>query len=341
MSSLTLESDVGPAAASHADRCLLCKGASRPWLEVPGDWRKPSLAGAFLLRWCDACGFGFLANRPAPEVLAEHYRLDAYYTHSDPQSADKRGRLWDRLRVRAAWSADHGLTTELDGSQLAAYGVSESGRVCDLGCGTGGLLMRLARAGYLVTGIEPDESARRVVAEAGLRVLPGSAELLPSAAERGSFDAVTMMHVLEHCLDPATALRNASELAAPGGLVVVETPNNACEGMRRAGPTWRWLDVPRHLNFFTPQSLQRLAADVGLEVVAVQYSGYTRQFLPDWIAEEREIRRRLKAMRAEFELPPVAGSRQALLLLATTWRAGDETKYDSVRVVGRKPREKS
>lgn len=340
MSSSILAFEPMPHPADAVQQaCLFCDGATRPWLALPGDWRKPSLRRPFELRWCERCDFGFLSNRPAPEALADHYRLDAYYTHLDPQALGRSQGLFDRLRVRAAWSVDHGLRKELDGDAIAARGIATGGRVCDVGCGNGGLMVRLAKAGYVVTGIEPDENARRVVAESGLRVVAGSAEHLPVATAAERFDAVTMMHVLEHCLDPASAVRNVAGLLADGGLLFVETPNNACEGVRLARETWRWLDVPRHVNFFTTHSLQAVCRSAGLEIVDVEYTGYTRQFQAEWIAEEQEIRRRLIELEPAIDaVLPIVGRAQAVGLLWKSWNLPAARKYDSVRVIARKPR---
>src|SRR5262249_11638886 len=143
---------------------------------------------------------------------------------------------------------------ELDDAWLRAR-VPPGARACDLGCGSGDLLTRLARLGHEVVGAEPDPAAREVVRGKGHRVLAGTAEELPEEIRGGRHDLVVMSHVLEHCLDPKRAVANAAGLLAEGGLLVIETPNNDARGLGRAGVLWPWLDVPRHLNFFTSRSL--------------------------------------------------------------------------------------
>src|SRR5690554_1503550 len=182
---------------------------------------------------------------------------------------------------------------------------------------------------------EPDSRSRAEAAARGITALEGTAEDLPAEVLARRFDITTFMHVLEHCLDPKKALAQAAGLLNEGGRIVIEVPNNAALGLRQAGAFWRWLDVPRHLNFFTETSLRSLVAQAGLEVVRCDYDGYTRQFLPDWIADEARIEAALKGQR----VTPAWRSRhlgRALRLLARTALARPARKYDSVRLVCRR-----
>jgi len=324
--------------------CGLCGGPMRPWMFVPGDWRRPGVRESHALAWCDACDFGGLTPRPSGSEIAAFYDVDEYYTHERPRDVKGAGDWFARLLVRLAWRRDRGVESEIDGATLGRYGIRPPATVCDVGCGNGGLLGRLAASGYDVAAIEPDAGARTIVEAAGYRVYAGSAEALPEELADTQFDVVTMGHVLEHCLDPQAAVANIARLLAPGGHFVVETPNNACYGAKRAGIAWRWLDVPRHLNFFTPESLRAVCEQAGLTVRAVEFTGYTRQFAPDWLDDERRIEARLSAFLRSAETAPGKmrrPSRRSLAaacgLLAATCSAADSLKYDSVRVVACKP----
>lgn len=341
MSQANLVADSLPLAAAAADAvatCPLCGSRARPWLTVPGDWRKPRVARSFPLVWCDVCRYGHVSPRPDVAELASFYDVDDYYTHHAPRTRDERRPLFERLRIALAWRADRRRLWGLTPAAVEHYGVRPPAKLCDIGSGNGGLLRRMAAAGFDVVGIEPyAEAVRSAIAE-GLRVVRGSAEAIPLELSGESFDAVTMMHVLEHTLDPAAAVAGAVELLAPGGTFFVETPNQACRGAQAAGIAWRWLDVPRHLNFFTPDSLRLICERAGLEVVGVEYTGYIRQFDDEWIADEQEIHRRLTAFADPdcTPLPPRNNAWRAALLLAQTCFASDDAKYDSVRVVARK-----
>ncbi|MBL8828559.1 MAG: methyltransferase domain-containing protein [Planctomycetaceae bacterium] len=337
MTSITLTEQRAPQGLDNLRGCPMCGGLGQPWLQVPGDWRRPTSADAYTLLWCKPCDMGYLAPRPSPVELGAFYDLSEYYTHLKPQSTVD-DRSWsERLRLHLAWRADHGLKDETNADFLFRYGVAPATRLLDVGCGNGGLLARMDERGFQVTGVEPDLAARQVVAQLGLRALPGTAESLPSELTPATFEVVTIMHVLEHCLDPRRAVINAAQLLVEGGLLVVETPNNACRGVKQHGAVWRWLDVPRHVNFFTPTSLAEVCRAAGLTIVGVEYMGYARQFARDWIADEQLAWDRLSP-RAEASAPlaPRNSDWRSWQLLLASWCSAPEQKYDSVRIVARR-----
>jgi SAM-dependent methyltransferase len=229
----------------------------------------------------------------------------------------------ERVRVHLAWRRDKG--EPLTPDQIRKH-MPDDGRVCDLGCGDGMLMRGLVGPGVTIFGVEPDATARQA-AQPGMTILEGSAESLPGSLERASFDVVVMSHVLEHCADPSAAVENVRSLLKPGGVAIISVPNNECEGLRQSGPSWRWLDVPRHLNFFTGRSLAALCKRVGLDSQVVGYDGYCRQFTDEWAEEEARISR-------EFSLPAPPSRWK---LLGRTMFSRPEHKYDSVRMIARKP----
>lgn len=335
------ETEADAAHKNHSrGACPLCGNRMRPWMKLPGDWRRSQTKDAPVsLERCPTCEYGSVEPRPSLTELASFYDVDGYYTHKAPQDVPTTRTILDRLLEHLAWRADRGWRAEIGPDYLARHKTLPPAKVIDIGCGNGGLVHRLAVAGFDVVGIDPDADACRAARAGGLKIEQGSAEDLPVSFADAGFDAVTMMHVLEHVLNPVQALDNITRMLRRGGRLYVEVPNNACIGRQEAGATWRWLDVPRHLNFFTPESLQAFCRKAGLEIEAVEFTGYVRQFLSDWIADERLIHDRLESMSLEDEsgLPRRNSKIRAWRLLAKTWRAPDAAKYDSVRIVARKP----
>lgn len=335
--SLTSLPDEIASTTNHDPRgCPLCGESGRPWLTVPGDWRRPTVEERYQLNWCAGCDFGFLAPRPTLDELPAFYDLESYYTHARPQAVEGNRALSDRVRQHLAWRSDRGVEAEIEARSLQRYGIAPGARVLDVGCGNGGLLSRLDRAGYRVTGVEPDAAARAVVTQLGLEVHAGTAERLPDTLADERFDAITLTHVLEHCLDPRTAVISARALLSERGVLVIETPNNAAQGLRQLGAAWRWLDVPRHVNFFTAESLARVCRAAGLTIERIEYTGYARQFGSEWLADEQTawdcLHRRADA---NCSLPPRNNGARSWRLLAATWLAAPARKYDSVRIVSR------
>jgi 2-polyprenyl-6-hydroxyphenyl methylase/3-demethylubiquinone-9 3-methyltransferase len=143
----------------------------------------------------------------------------------------------------------------------------------DVGCGAGLLAEPLARLGAQVTAIDaaPEliAAGRAHAAAQGLAIdyrACGVEEL------DGRFDLVTALEVAEHVADPAEFLASLAARLAPGGLLILSTPNRTAwsklltitlaEGLRR---------IPRGTHdferFIAPDAMRALMAATGLQVI--------------------------------------------------------------------------
>lgn len=141
----------------------------------------------------------------------------------------------------------------------------------DVGCGAGLLCEPLARLGASVTGVD---AAQENVAAASAHAAGGGLTIdyrCGDVAELGltGFDLVTSMEVIEHVADKAAFLAALKAALAPGGLMILSTPNRTAasklllvEGAERLGMvprgTHHWDD------FVTPEELRELLAAAGL-----------------------------------------------------------------------------
>lgn len=319
----------------------LSGGAMRLLHSIPGDWRRPNDGTTYRLFWNEDDQFGFLTPRPKPEDAHILYDVDGYYTHEETDGWDalpQKPSFMKWLIKRLAWQRDASVYMDHDPHWFNQHHGASPKRVLDIGCGRGKILTILQKAGHNVVGVEMDPKAREIALGLGLDVRDGVAESLPQNLMDQSFDAVIMTHVLEHTTDPIIALKNAVSALKPGGKITIEVPNNNALSFQEAGIVWRWLDVPRHLNFFTPKSLRTLCQMVELKPLVTEFRGYSRQFEREWLREEQQIWERYKAMVGEND---GMGSRpsdiQAWQLLRKTLFASDERRYDSVRVIAQKP----
>ncbi len=228
--------------------------------------------GRFDVVRCRGCGLVQTNPRPTPEAIAAWYP-PSYVAFNQ---RDLRRALVPRLLrelVRAPYTVRYGP------ERVAAPPPSGGGRVLDVGCGSGLLLAELARAGWEVWGIEPDErAAGDLKARLGLpdeHVVTGTAETARLPA--GAFDLVTMSHVIEHLHDPRAALANIHGWLRPGGRLRVWAPNVASLESRAFRRLWFGLDVPRHLYHFDRRSLLSLLASSGFHVerMAPQCQGFS------------------------------------------------------------------
>lgn len=103
----------------------------------------------------------------------------------------------------------------------------QTGTLLDIGCGHGEFMQAAARLGWQVSGNElnPDQACQTMDLT-GLHVYPGDLSALAATLDR-RFDVITLWGVLEHVPDPAGLLVTVRKLLAPGGTVLLETPNAA------------------------------------------------------------------------------------------------------------------
>jgi len=122
-------------------------------------------------------------------------------------------------------------------------------RVLDAGCGPGTQALRLARAGHLVTGMDPDP-AMLGAAQRTLSVEPpvvqGKVTLLTGQGGDcgrwfgpGSFDIVLCHGMLMYLPEPGPLLASLARVLAPGGMLSVLAVNGDALAMR-AGRAGDW-----------------------------------------------------------------------------------------------------
>jgi SAM-dependent methyltransferase len=314
----------------NASSCPLCAGPGRHVRTMPVDAKtfEPTAHGR--VHRCEACGFEYIAPRPTPQETAGFYDISGYYTQGgfDPAASAVARGLLSRLRNHLAWRFDR----SDDMIDVITRRLPRGAQVVDIGSGDGWQIKLLSQRGFRMTGVERDTKSASLQGEPA-QVFEGSAEALPGELPRGSFDAVMFKQVLEHLVDPVHALRNAAQLLKPGGVMFVEVPNNESAIAQQSGLSWEHMDVPRHINFFTQQTLQASATAAGLAVESAFFNEYCRYFADGYIATEQRIHDHLGGAQPALRH---SAARSWRLLLKTAW-APARIKYDCVGVVAVKP----
>jgi 2-polyprenyl-3-methyl-5-hydroxy-6-metoxy-1,4-benzoquinol methylase len=212
----------------------------------------------FSIWHCTDCSVRFTQDVPAQDAIGPYYQSDNYISHSDTKKGFVNA-LYHRVRKR---------TLNAKRELLSAETGMTKGSVLDIGCGTGAFLHTMQTAGWQITGLEPDDTARKKAAELyGLHPMsPGKLFELPAS----SFNAIAMWHVLEHVHELHAYIKQLANLVAPGGKIFIAVPNYTSQDAVLYNECWAAYDVPRHLYHFSPASMRKLLAQYNLNVKAVK-----------------------------------------------------------------------
>ena len=239
--------------------CCVCHAQGGTTLARGWDFEYGTTREELPLLRCAGCGHVYLSPRPAESELATIYPPD-YYSYDMERSINpialRAKRFLDRRKARA----------------LLRLAPTPAPRCLDVGCGDGRLLDLLAAAGVPpgnLHGVELSERAIARVRERGYHGHLGRIEEVDLPA--GSFDFVTLFQVIEHVSDPEATLRALARLLAPGGVLVVETPNvRSLDARLFRRRYWGGYHFPRHWNLFDREGLARLGRGCGLEPVRLE-----------------------------------------------------------------------
>jgi SAM-dependent methyltransferase len=209
---------------------------------------------------CRSCGLLAVAKPPTDDERSRIYSFESGY-HETLQE--------DPAKVRF-----HEREARLNLRVLRRH--VTQGRLLDIGCSTGLFLKGARASGWTGQGLEYSPDSSRVAREVnGLEVKTG--ELRASTYAPASFDVITFWDVIEHVPDPRGTLERVAEILAPGGLLVLKTPN--ADGLypraslpfaRRLG-YWGHAEPPGHLYQFSVATLSRMVREAGFDIVAVHH----------------------------------------------------------------------
>jgi 2-polyprenyl-3-methyl-5-hydroxy-6-metoxy-1,4-benzoquinol methylase len=144
-------------------------------------------------------------------------------------------------------------------------------RTLDLGCGEGVFTAVLARAGADVVGADVAETAlaRAERAHPGLRFMLVS-DVGPLPFADGGFELVWASEVIEHVADTARWLSEVRRVLAPGGRLLLTTPQHgrlavAVHGLERYSEP-----LGDHLHLYTRRSLRTLLSEFGFAEIELR-----------------------------------------------------------------------
>jgi SAM-dependent methyltransferase len=170
--------------------------------------------------------------------------------------------------------------------------VASPASIVDIGCGDGAATAAAARVnpGHRFVGLDWSADALRHARARGLTLIRAEVEPTGLPIASGRADVVVMSELIEHLLDPDSALEEARRVLKPGGTLLLSTPNLAAwynRGLLALGVQPLFTEVSLrgvfgrpgtqvagHLRLFTARALVGLLAARGFGSIRVSGACY-------------------------------------------------------------------
>lgn len=168
------------------------------------------------------------------------------------------------------------------GEELATFAenvLGKSGKMLEIGCGQGELLIGAARRGWQVCGIEMTEHYAKLAQSNDIEIEIGSVE--NSKLLKADYDVILLAAILEHLYNPLEILKKVRSALCIGGMVFIDVPNESSftmragnfymkmrgrDGVINLSPTF----APYHVVGFSPESLKFVLQSSGLSVYQME-----------------------------------------------------------------------
>lgn len=234
-----------------------------PWCDSDNNHQFLKLKDYFLTQEdfeileCNDCKLLFTTPCPAPDKIGDYYKSEEYLSHNDEKKS-LFARIYNIVKK-----------TNIKNKFNIAVGNKQSAiRILDIGCGVGDFLNYAKEKGCKITGIEPNDDARKI-AEKKLNTKvfsPAELENLPD----NSFDIITMWHVLEHVADLKTEIHHLQRLLKNDGRLILALPNYKSYDAEYYKDKWAAYDVPRHLNHFSRTSIENIFKETKFQLTDIK-----------------------------------------------------------------------
>jgi SAM-dependent methyltransferase len=249
---------------------------------------------------CDGCGLLYLNPRPTDQEIHAYYPSQYYSLGGTVHR-----KAIDRVMKRFSKRLKKGIREEFYGYPASSHAPFRSllrrillypeylhlkfagresipfrgaGRILDVGCGSGKMLVDLREQGWGVYGVDFSPVAVDYAkGQHGLDVRLG--DLFQAGYQDGFFDVVMFNHSLEHIYNPLETLQEANRIMKPGGLLLISIPNAGGLEAKMFGKWWVQWDTPRHLYHFTKATMRRLVTNAGFRLGGIKDGVGTTFFL--------------------------------------------------------------
>ena len=190
--------------------------------------------------------------------------------HISPKFYEKSGMHAEELRPIEDWLKETRSDDQRRFQQLRPLLVNK--RILDFGCGAGGFVSRANSLAAEAVGVEVEVRVTDFYENSDITIFP-SIEKAASFSGGNGFHTITAFHVVEHLPDPREVIQQLGKMLKPDGRMVIEVPSagDALLTLYDCDAFQRFTYWSQHLFLFTAHTLELLARQAGLSVVAVQH----------------------------------------------------------------------
>lgn len=204
---------------------------------------------------CRKCDLLYKNQKISYDELISEYQDNYFNRYANDQLEGSREKLYLQL---------------LHYIEKMQYGL----RLLDVGCGCGYFMIAAQKKGWQVKGIDPSRQSAEVAQKLyGLDVVQGTLKDLHCTAV---FDVITFINSLEHSKEPWRELKIAKQFLAPGGLILIRSPNafvhsEICRYSNILGLSKQIHPfLVFHQYSFTPKFLRKILSDFGFSNIIIR-----------------------------------------------------------------------
>jgi 2-polyprenyl-3-methyl-5-hydroxy-6-metoxy-1,4-benzoquinol methylase len=236
--------------------CPVCKTGGEPWCRV-GDREYGATDRIYSYLRCPGCFTIFIKEVPE-EQLSQIYP-PGYYSFSEHPGKGI-------FRLKNAWD---GVFFKRILKNINAPELS----VLDVGGGAGDVLDSLKIADKRINDteiVDIDPGAKLIAEKKGHAYTRSTIEDYHTEKK---FQLILLLNIIEHVGDPRSVIQKAERMLAPGGLIIIKTPNaDSLDARLFKTRYWGGLHCPRHWIIFTDGSFKQMLGSTGLNKKSLKFT---------------------------------------------------------------------